>query len=133
MARFKLQTPSRQFRINSVGTLLQTHFGSISLLVRGLFYSFYVTIISLSRISGVGFSTADTKGYGMNHSISFSTSFDIRYQVADEDQMANDFLGFLSNLVKVFPSLARRPLYLTGESYAGMYIVSIFSRFHNRY
>ncbi|KAI0822442.1 alpha/beta-hydrolase [Trametes gibbosa] len=54
---------------------------------------------------GTGFSTADAKGY-----------------VADEDQMAEDFLGFLTNLVKVFPSLATRPLYLTGESYAGTYI-----------
>ena len=32
-------------------------------------------------------------------------------------------MGFLDNLVKVFPSLKTRPLYLTGESYAGMYIV----------
>ena len=32
--------------------------------------------------------------------------------------------GFLGNLVKVFPSLATRPLYLVGESYAGVYIVS---------
>jgi len=31
-------------------------------------------------------------------------------------------LGFLSNLVKVFPSLENRPFYLTGESYAGVYI-----------
>ena len=29
--------------------------------------------------------------------------------------MGEDFLGFLSNLVQVFPSLAKRPLYLTGE------------------
>jgi carboxypeptidase D len=47
----------------------------------------------------------------------------VRSIVADEDQMAQDFLGFLSNLVLVFPSLAERPLYLTGESYAGVYIV----------
>lgn len=33
-------------------------------------------------------------------------------------------LGFLSNLVKIFPSLATRPLYITGESYAGFWIVS---------
>lgn len=32
-------------------------------------------------------------------------------------------MGFLSNLVKVFPSLKTRPLYVTGESYAGTYIV----------
>jgi carboxypeptidase D len=38
--------------------------------------------------------------------------------------MAEDFLQFLSNLVKIFPSLSKRPLYLTGESYAGVYIVS---------
>ncbi|KAH7910092.1 alpha beta-hydrolase [Hygrophoropsis aurantiaca] len=54
---------------------------------------------------GVGFGTADSDGY-----------------ILDEDQMATDFFGFLENLVKVFPSLATRPLHLTGESYAGMYI-----------
>ncbi|KAG8220809.1 Alpha/Beta hydrolase protein [Butyriboletus roseoflavus] len=43
-------------------------------------------------------------------------------QVYDEDQMATDFMGFLENLVKVFPDLQTRPLHLTGESYAGMYI-----------
>lgn len=32
-------------------------------------------------------------------------------------------MGFLENLVKVFPSLKKRPLYLTGESYSGTYIV----------
>ncbi|EMD31271.1 hypothetical protein CERSUDRAFT_119819 [Gelatoporia subvermispora B] len=54
---------------------------------------------------GTGFSTADSTGY-----------------IADEDQMGQDFVGFLSNLVQVFPGLATRPLYLTGESYAGTYI-----------
>ncbi|KAJ7200472.1 Alpha/Beta hydrolase protein [Mycena haematopus] len=54
---------------------------------------------------GTGFSTADSTGY-----------------VADEDQTGEDFIGFLSNLVKVFPSLATRPLFLSGESYAGTYI-----------
>lgn len=47
---------------------------------------------------GTGFSTADNQGY-----------------IFSEDQMGEDFLGFLSNLVQVFPSLAKRPLYLTGE------------------
>ncbi|KAF8524845.1 Alpha/Beta hydrolase protein [Hysterangium stoloniferum] len=54
---------------------------------------------------GTGFSTADSAGY-----------------INSEDQMGEDFLGFLTNLVQVFPSLARRPLYLTGKSYAGTYI-----------
>lgn len=64
---------------------------------------------------------------------------DVVYKVFDEDQMASDFvgnlpspltfsfdvikMGFLENFVKVFPHLAKRPLHLTGESYAGMYIV----------
>ncbi|KAF8917843.1 alpha/beta-hydrolase [Mucidula mucida] len=55
---------------------------------------------------GTGFSTADTEGY-----------------IADEDQMGEDFVhGLFGKLVKVFPGLATRPLYLTGESYAGVYI-----------
>jgi carboxypeptidase D len=36
----------------------------------------------------------------------------------------------VSNLVKVFPSLANRPLHLTGESYAGAYIVSVIVSHH---
>ena len=32
-------------------------------------------------------------------------------------------MNFLANLVKVFPNLKTRPLHLTGESYAGTYIV----------
>ncbi|TFK31890.1 Alpha/Beta hydrolase protein [Crucibulum laeve] len=61
---------------------------------------------------GVGFATADSKGY-----------------ISDEDQMGEDFLGFLTNLVKVFPSLATRPLHLTGESYAGTYIPYILKAY----
>ncbi|KAH9913993.1 alpha/beta-hydrolase [Epithele typhae] len=61
---------------------------------------------------GVGWSTTDSDGY-----------------VADEDQMGTDFMGFLSNLVKVFPSLATRPLHLTGESYAGTYIPYIMKAY----
>ncbi|KAI9568043.1 Alpha/Beta hydrolase protein [Boletus coccyginus] len=57
---------------------------------------------------GTGFSTADTNGY-----------------VPNEDQLGADFMGFLENFVKVFPNLATRPLYLTGESYAGTYILYI--------
>ncbi|KAJ7479822.1 alpha/beta-hydrolase [Mycena latifolia] len=54
---------------------------------------------------GTGYSTSDANGY-----------------VPDEDQMGRDFVEFLSNIVKIFPSLAKRPLHLTGESYAGTYI-----------
>lgn len=61
---------------------------------------------------GVGYSTADANGY-----------------VADEEQVGADFMGFLANLVKVFPSLATRPLHLTGESYAGYYIPYIMKAY----
>ncbi|KAG5715584.1 Vitellogenic carboxypeptidase [Termitomyces sp. T112] len=61
---------------------------------------------------GVGYSTADADGYA-----------------ADEDQIGADFMGFLSNLVKVFPSLATRPLHLTGESYSGYYIPYIMKAY----
>ncbi|KAG9311509.1 Alpha/Beta hydrolase protein [Chiua virens] len=70
---------------------------------------------------GTGFSTADADGL-----------------VADEDQLGADFvetvtcwsravlmirqMGFLNNFIKVFPNLAKRPLYIAGESYAGVYI-----------
>ena len=45
--------------------------------------------------------------------------------VLDAEQMGTDFVQFLSNLVKVFPSLATRPLVIAGESYAGTWIVSM--------
>ncbi|CAK5283248.1 unnamed protein product [Mycena citricolor] len=61
---------------------------------------------------GVGWSTADAAGY-----------------IPDEDQMGADFMGFLGNLVKVFPELAHRPLHLTGESYAGVYIPYIMKAY----
>ncbi|EIN09574.1 alpha/beta-hydrolase [Punctularia strigosozonata HHB-11173 SS5] len=54
---------------------------------------------------GVGYSTAESDGFAK-----------------DEDQIGEDFMGFLENLVAVFPSLATRPLYLTGESYAGRFV-----------
>jgi hypothetical protein len=75
--------------------------------------------------------------------LTFFASPLITSPVFDEDQMAMDFVsrayfpasrylsadraqfGFLENLVKVFPGLSKRPLHLTGESYAGVYIVSV--------
>ncbi|KAI0629361.1 alpha/beta-hydrolase [Trametes polyzona] len=61
---------------------------------------------------GTGWSTVDSDGY-----------------VHDEDEMGRDFMGFLENLVKVFPSLKKRPLHLTGESYAGTYIPYIMKTY----
>ncbi|KIM27100.1 hypothetical protein M408DRAFT_24847 [Serendipita vermifera MAFF 305830] len=54
---------------------------------------------------GTGYSTSDRHGY-----------------VADQDQVGEDFTNFLANIVAVFPSLKARPLFLTGESYAGRFI-----------
>ncbi|CCA72939.1 related to KEX1 protein precursor [Serendipita indica DSM 11827] len=62
-------------------------------------------IFYIDQPVGTGYSTAEAGTY-----------------VKDEDQMAQDFVNVLRNLVAVFPSLKRRPLYITGESYAGTYI-----------
>ncbi len=47
----------------------------------------------------------------------------LEYGLLCEPLLTRLQFGFLSNLVKVFPGLATRPLHLTGESYAGTYIV----------
>ncbi|KAJ6524154.1 Alpha/Beta hydrolase protein [Mycena capillaripes] len=79
---------------------------------------------------GTGYSTVGRGGYP-----------------ADQDQVAADFvrayplsclrltllqhwqLGFLDNLVKVFPGLKTRPLHLVGESYAGRFIPYILKSY----
>ncbi|KAJ6537847.1 alpha/beta-hydrolase [Mycena capillaripes] len=73
--------------------------------INGFSWNTLADTIWIDQPVGTGFSTSDSTGY-----------------VPDEDQTGEDFVGFLSNLVKVFPSLATRPLFLTGESYAGTYI-----------
>ncbi|CAL1714161.1 unnamed protein product [Somion occarium] len=50
------------------------------------------------------------------------STVDLQGLVRDEDELGRDFWGFIENIVKVFPNLKSRPLYLTGESYAGRYI-----------
>ncbi|KAH9929043.1 alpha/beta-hydrolase, partial [Epithele typhae] len=90
---------------------LSTENGPIHVLANGTWvtnpfsWNTLADTIWIDQPVGTGFSTADNEGY-----------------IADEDQMGEDFIQFLSNLVAVFPSLSTRPLYLTGESYAGTYI-----------
>lgn len=96
--------------------------------------------------SGVGYATADSNGYGKSTSqiaalIYTYIALDSRQRrrswcglckIVNHLYRSSSFIhpqvGFLSNLVKVFPSLATRPLYLTGESYAGRYIVRMPSK-----
>ncbi|KAI0687232.1 Alpha/Beta hydrolase protein [Earliella scabrosa] len=40
----------------------------------------------------------------------------------DENDIAKDIVGFLQQFLKVFPDLKGKKLYLSGESYAGMYV-----------
>ncbi|KAJ6574370.1 Alpha/Beta hydrolase protein [Mycena capillaripes] len=79
--------------------------GNYSIVQNNFSWSKLVDIFWIDQPVGTGYSTSDATGY-----------------VSDEDQMGRDFVEFLSNIVKIFPSLAKRPLYLAGESYAGTYI-----------
>lgn len=47
----------------------------------------------------------------------------------NEDDVARQFHGFFSNFLKVFPELKPKRLWITGESYAGMYVPYITSYF----
>lgn len=62
-------------------------------------------IFYIDQPVGTGYATADSDGYA-----------------DDQEQVAEDFVGFLQNVVKVFPQLASRPLIFTGESYSGRFI-----------
>ncbi|TFY50429.1 hypothetical protein EVG20_g11523, partial [Dentipellis fragilis] len=46
----------------------------------------------------------------------------------DEDGLADEFYGFLTQFYSVFPELVKKKLFITGESYAGMYIPYIATR-----
>ncbi|CAF4227369.1 unnamed protein product, partial [Adineta steineri] len=54
---------------------------------------------------GTGFSTIDTDSF-----------------IHELDEMANQFLGFLDQYIKIFPELLENDIYLAGESFAGQYI-----------
>ncbi|KAF9783688.1 alpha/beta-hydrolase [Thelephora terrestris] len=42
--------------------------------------------------------------------------------IENEDDLAGQFVGFLQQFLKVFPELKGKKTYITGESYAGMYV-----------
>ncbi|QRW09820.1 Serine carboxypeptidase [Ceratobasidium sp. AG-Ba] len=48
--------------------------------------------------------------------------------LTNENQLADQFYGFLQEFYTVFPNLVKKELYITGESYAGFYIPYIASR-----
>ncbi|KAJ7186610.1 Alpha/Beta hydrolase protein, partial [Mycena filopes] len=79
--------------------------GTYSIVPNNFSWNDLADTIWVDQPVGTGYSTSDANGY-----------------VPDEDQMGRDFVEFLSNIVKIFPSLAKRPLHLAGESYAGTYI-----------
>ncbi|KAK7018465.1 Alpha/beta-hydrolase [Favolaschia claudopus] len=79
--------------------------GSYSIVQNNFSWHKLADTVWIDQPVGTGYSTSDANGY-----------------VSDQDQMGRDFVEFLSNMVKIFPSLARRPLYLAGESYAGRYV-----------
>ncbi|KAJ7769354.1 alpha/beta-hydrolase [Mycena metata] len=79
--------------------------GTYSIVPNNLSWNTLADTVWVDQPVGTGYSTSDATGY-----------------VPDEDQMGRDFVEFLSNIVKIFPSLAKRPLHLAGESYAGTYI-----------
>ncbi|KAA1472748.1 alpha/beta-hydrolase [Dentipellis sp. KUC8613] len=61
------------------------------------------------------------------------TGFSVGTQdIQDENDLADEFYGFLTQFYSVFPELAKKKLYITGESYAvdvvGMYIPYIATR-----
>ncbi|CAF1497354.1 unnamed protein product [Adineta steineri] len=65
----------------------------------------YTNLLFVDQPVGTGFSTIDTDSF-----------------IHELDEMANQFLGFLDQYIKIFPELLENDIYLAGESYAGQYI-----------
>ncbi|CAF4064766.1 unnamed protein product [Adineta steineri] len=65
----------------------------------------YTNLLFVDQPVGTGFSTIDTDSF-----------------IHELDEMANQFLSFLDQYIKVFPELLENDIYLAGESFAGQYI-----------
>lgn len=52
--------------------------------------------------------------------------------VKNETEIAEDFYLFMTKFVETYPEFKGRPLYITGESYAGHYIPSISAYIHKQ-
>ncbi|CAF4081806.1 unnamed protein product [Adineta steineri] len=65
----------------------------------------YTNLLFVDQPVGTGFSTIDTDSF-----------------IRELDEMANQFLSFLDQYIKVFPELLENDIYLAGESFAGQYI-----------
>jgi len=57
--------------------------------------------------------------------VGYSYSSNDREDVYDEDELGADFVLFLNNWMKVFDFMKDQPLFVFGESYAGIYVPSI--------
>ncbi|CAF1020686.1 unnamed protein product [Adineta steineri] len=62
----------------------------------------YNNLLFVDQPVGTGFSTIGTNSY-----------------VHELDEMANQFLSFLDQYIKIFPELLENDIYLAGESFAG--------------
>lgn len=57
--------------------------------------------------------------------VSFTTG---EFENTNEDQVSEQFVLWFKNFLKVFPELAKKNIYLLGESYGGTYIAKIHSK-----
>lgn len=60
------------------------------------------------------------------------TGFSYGPMVDTEADLSRDFYNFLVNFYKTFPEMNDKPLYIAGESYAGMYVPSIAHYIHQQ-
>ncbi|CAF4078566.1 unnamed protein product [Adineta steineri] len=65
----------------------------------------YTNLLFVDQPVGTGFSTIDTDSF-----------------IHELDEMADQFLGFLDQYIKIFPELLENDIYLAGISFAGQYI-----------